>query len=1015
MDSSNPGPSGSRGPAVRSRLASASRSPSPNPSYACEFPGCTRTFDTATGRGVHHRRGHPDWYDARQNVVPSKARWSDEEVRLLARREAELTRAGERFMNQALHVDFRDRTLEGIKKRRRQPSYRQLVLDMLEDEVLAPDTEDEADDNITDVDLDRMRRTIAEYLLSLPNLNDRKFDSDTLSRICRSVSLNDATRVFDELTGYLKKIFPVEARKKNKPVNEDSQAAGSRKQARRVEYARTQDLWRKNRSKCARLILDDISNVRTPAQDVMVPYWRTVMQGSPGTSPGPDIQQPPKGELWMPITPREIKRALPSNTTSAGPDGLSARSLRAVPLGVLERILNLILWCGKAPAHLLRSATVLIPKKSNAHLPSDFRPITISSVLIRALHKVLATRIAGSIKLDQRQRAFRPTDGCSDSVFLVDLILRYHHQRHKPLFMASLDIAKAFDSVSHETIKETLLEFGLPGTMIGYVADVYEKSKTVLSCGSWTSGEIRPTCGVKQGDPMSPMIFNMVIDRMLRKLPEEIGAKIGDLIINATAFADDMMLFASTPVGLQRLLDTAIEFLHKCGLDINAAKCMTISLRSVPHEKKTVVDKTTVFRGGGDRVLPAMKRTDEWRYLGIPFTAEGRLRIDITKGLQDSLSKLSKAPLKPQQRLFILRTHVLPSLYHKLELGIINLSTLRKGDRIVRMAVRGWLGLPSDTPNGYFHATIKDGGLGIPSMRWVAPLNRLRRLCRLPVVSQQEEQAPGSFLIKEKDRCRERLKEQATFLNNQSDVNNRWARLLYDKVDGAGLRESSKVPQQHAWVGEGTRFLTGRDYLQSCKLRINALPTKSRTSRGRHEDRRCRAGCNAAETLNHVLQRCHRTHGARVSRHDAVTAYVSKTLSSRGYEVSVEPRIQSAIGVRKPDIVAKLGVTAIVVDAQVVNDQFDLDTAHRRKKDYYKDIESCIRDRFKVEEVRFMSATLSWRGLWSAESAKDLTGLGILRVGQLKVMASRVIVGGLACFHLFNKSTEVKGRTGGRR
>ncbi|KMQ92117.1 reverse transcriptase [Lasius niger] len=176
----------------------------------------------------------------------------------------------------------------------------------------------------------------------------------------------------------------------------------------------------------------------------------------------------------MPITALEIRRALPASTTSAGPDSLTARFLRKVLMEILERILNIILWCEKAPAHLVESATTLILKKYNVHTPSDFRPITVSSVLLRTLHKVLATRMARLIHIDQRQRAFRPTDSCSENVFLLDLILRYHHRHHKPLFVASLDVAKAFDSVSHRTIEEILLTMGIPSPIRSYIMDVYQ-------------------------------------------------------------------------------------------------------------------------------------------------------------------------------------------------------------------------------------------------------------------------------------------------------------------------------------------------------------------------------------------------------------------------------------------------------------------------------------------------------------------------------------------------------------
>lgn len=676
---------------------------------------------------------------------------------------------------------------------------------------------------------------------------------------------------------------------------------------------------------------------------------------------------------------------------------------------LLRRIFNIILWCGKAPEYLLESLTTLIPKKSQANAPSDFRPITVSPVLIRALHRVLASRMTTMIRLDQRQRAFRPTDGCSDNVFLLDMVLRHHRKRCKPLFLASLDIAKAFDSVAHATIRETLEVMGLPTPMVRYITDTYKRSTTRLYCNDWSSDKFAPTCGVKQGDPMSPVIFNMIIDRLLEGLPDDVGAKIGELKINAAAFADDMLLFASTPMGLQRLIDQATNFLAKCGLKVNAAKCLTVALKNVPHEKKVVVDRETIFLCQG-RQLPALRRSDEWKYLGVPFTPEGRMTVRVTDGLRVAVDKLTRAPLKPQQRLFALRTMVIPGLFHQLELGSTHISLFRKCDKILRHAVRGWLNLPSDTPNAYIHANTVDGGLGIQSTRWLAPLRRLNRLLKLPVAQQNMAGPVGGFLTNEIAQCRTRLGEGGELLLKPSDIRRKWARQLYERVDGVGLRESARVPQQHAWVHEGTRLLSGRDFLQSCKLRINALPTKSRTTRGRPHERLCRAGCRGPETLNHVLQQCHRTHHTRIKRHNAVASYVARGLRRQEYEVEEEPRIQTDQGLRKPDIAAKQGRTLLLIDAQVVNDQIDLDTAHRNKVSYYSPMEELLKEKYQVADVRFTSITVSWRGVWSGRSAEELIDLGILRKKELKIISSRAIIGGLASFHVFNKSTTTSTR-----
>ncbi|KMQ85019.1 reverse transcriptase [Lasius niger] len=141
-------------------------------------------------------------------------------------------------------------------------------------------------------------------------------------------------------------------------------------------------------------------------------------------------------------------------------------------------------------------------------------------------------------------------------------------------------------------------------------------------------------------------------------------------------------------------------------------------------------------------------------------------------------------------------------------------------------------------------------------------------------------------------------------------------------------------------------------------MRINALPIKSKTSSRRPKDRLCRAGCNKPETLNHVLQQCHRTHGPRINRHDTVVSVIARALETTGYEVHVEPKIQTDIGMRKPDIVAKLEVTALIIDAQVVNDQISLDGAHARKIDYYNNI-NLVKEKYKVQNATLTSATLS--------------------------------------------------------
>jgi len=806
---------------------------------------------------------------------------------------------------------------------------------------------------------------------------------------------------------YLLKAFPVKAsRLRDRSVSNDVKTPLSRRKNRRAEYSRIQSQWNKNRTNCLRNLLRNKRTSSVPPKNVMVPFWERIMTQSNPSTPGIELGRAVHTDLWSPILAKEIRAAFPPRGSAPGPDGLSARELRDIPIDILIRIFNIFMICGRLPRHLLESRTILIPKKDGASNPDEFRPITISSNLTRTFHKILANRMSRSIGLDFRQKAFRPIDGCSENVFLMDFALRYCRQNFKPLFMASLDVAKAFDSVTHNAIIDILRSAGVPVQMTDYIAGIYEKSTTRLYCYNWESQSIHPTCGVKQGDPLSPIIFNLVIDRLFSKLPSEIGLKMGEVSLNAIGFADDLVLFATTPKGLQTLLDTAASYLQNCGLCVNAAKCFTVVLRNVPKEKKSVVEAKRTF-SCLDRKIPALKRSDEWKYLGVPFTPEGRLMGNPLVQLRKDLNILTTAPLKPQQRMFALRTMVLPSLYHQLVLGQTNISLLNKLDVAIRASIRKWLALPHDVPNPYFHADFKDGGLAFPSLRWIIPLQRFHRLRKLKGVEDVElPEAMEQFIQLEVKRVEQRLNDQGRAITTMALYKERFAKLLHQSNDGRPLEKSRKVVSQHQWVVDGNLFVSGKDFVFMNKLRINAIPLRSRMARGRLRDRHCRAGCNDAETLHHVLQICHRTHAPRIKRHDACVDYMVRQVQQK-YTIIKEPKFQLKTGLLKPDVLMKRDTSAIVVDAQVVGERAALDQAHRAKISKYKVLEKIIKDKYSVESVVFTSLTISSRGIWSRQSFEHLLKLGILKAKDAKILSTRVLIGGLHMVNVFNRSTAV--------
>merc|ERR1711954_367729 len=83
-------------------------------------------------------------------------------------------------------------------------------------------------------------------------------------------------------------------------------------------------------------------------------------------------------------------------------------------------------------------------------------------------------------------------------------------------------------------------------------------------------------------------------------------------------------------------------------------------------------------------------------------------------------------------------------------------------------------------------------------------------------------------------------------------------------------------------------------------------------------------------SLSHMVQKCPRTHGARVKRHDRVLSVAENELSKRGYTTLVEPHIQTSEGMRKPDLIVfsrERGIAA-VIDVAICSDDYELNDAH---------------------------------------------------------------------------------------
>lgn len=1007
-------------------------------------PNCSRPFKTKIGLGVHRRSAHPAIVNEEIDVHRDKRRWGAEELRLMAREEACAVKRGVRFINQHLVSVVPGRTLEAIKGARRGQAYRALVAAATDDITASSDSSTTRSSLLstpttpstpgTSPSGTPQRAEPTSPRISSPNVsflgqmcddihsairglipvvrNIRGWESEILTQLA-SDSLYGID-VSERMSSWFSSVFPPPAERPLRPHRRTDNVRLGRKARRRREYARVQRLFRSNMSWAAREILDNTGDQGATVPDVklMADHWGPyISRDSRPLRPAHRPRRKPElAHLWFPISCEEVATTNLPLRSAPGLDGVSVRQWRAVPPSLRALFFNIVLATGGFPTSMLTSRTIFVRKKTECNSPADFRPISITSVTVRQLHKILATRLRTSGIIDPRQRCFE--DGCGENITALASSIHESRSSLRELHVALLDVAKAYDSVSHHSISRMLDDLGVPQEFAQYIQRLYANSSTVFEVRGERSELYRIGRGVRQGDPFSSMLFCLVVDNIMNALPPDVGFQLDESRLDTLAYADDVLLFAGSVWGLQKALRAVEDKAREHGLNFNAQKCSVLSLVPSGKVKKIKVVTTPTFQLGEGTFIPQITTTDEWRYLGIDFCPTGPKKVKTDLAI--FLDRITKAPLKPQQRLILVRCFLLPRIYHALVLGRATLGKLRALDLQIRAAVRRWLRLPKDTPTGFMHASVRGGGLGIPALSTTIP-----GLMRQRLLSLKLSRAPQIRAIAESSWVERRLRWATNALTRDTGIlsskylrDSWWTRRLHNSADGFELRESHKSPLSTRWMDADSLNIPGRDFVQYVHVRINALPTLIRTSRGARRNERatgCRAGCLSTETAAHVIQGCFRTHGGRVLRHNAVSNTLAAGLKNINWTVHKEPVFTTSEGRRKPDLVCVKDERVSVVDVQVVSGVPPLDESHERKSQYYGNNTSLVealaaRYRVRKDNISFSSCTLSWRGVWSARSADWLLGMG-LTSKLLRGITTRVLQGSHTNWTRWNQMT----------
>ncbi|GLT28349.1 hypothetical protein SLA2020_032890 [Shorea laevis] len=348
--------------------------------------------------------------------------------------------------------------------------------------------------------------------------------------------------------------------------------------------------------------------------------------------------------LLRPVELEEIRCALFSmkGLKSPGPDGIQPIFYQKHWEEVSGTLLTLItnaLRDGHFDPSLLKAHIALIPKGDSPDVIQKFRPICLLNVAYKVLSKVLVNWLRPFLQqlIGPFQNSFLKGRCTTDNIILTQEAI--HSMRkmrgRRGAMVWKIDLHKAFDSIDWSFLRQVLQDFNISAPLIQLIMF----SITYLQLSVLWNGEelpsFNPQRGLRQGDPLSPYLFIMAMEKLSHKIQSRVQSKLwkpfkisrGALALSHLFFADDLMLFCeASQEQVEVVMDCLTKFSKESGLEINSTKS---KLYVSPNIQSHVAGVLSDASG-----IPLT--SDLGTYLGVPIL-HGRPSVSTYKHILEKI------------------------------------------------------------------------------------------------------------------------------------------------------------------------------------------------------------------------------------------------------------------------------------------------------------------------------------------------------------------------------------------